>query len=111
MAKSRFNESKVKTFLILYRQRVQCGDLKGMTVRELNRATGVSLSYLQHRVKQWAKWKYLSRTAVDDSNGGVLFRYRISRKGIDYLEFNKSPKLIQGCVDELRERKANLERL
>ena len=81
------NQTRAMVLLALddYREH-HSGRGKGLTVKELLAMTGRPYGSIAASVGKWMKWDFISRHCASDSNGRLIFHYRIAPRGRRWLQ-------------------------
>ena len=94
------NSSKAKVLLFL--QWWAKNHSGGLTGRQLNEETGVSLAYLFTRLTFWYRIRYLDRKAIDLGAGRPQFSYTLAARGSTFIQ-RIPPDRAQDYVKEINQ--------
>lgn len=94
------NHVKSKALIYLWHRWKQ--GKAAVTLYQLVNETNLNYSTLKSALGRWSRWKYIVRHLSND-RGRLVFRYRISQRGVRFVVTRVPRYLFNKCFSELLE--------
>ncbi len=98
--------ARCKILMVLHYRLTRLHDESGLAAKELYEASGVPYGSIGASMGKWCEWEFTKRY-LDIYNGKPVFRYCITKRGIDFVEKRIPPEWLARYSQQIRDFKAS----